>query len=404
MLIEGYRIEVLRTRSEFEELRHEWECLDRSTHYRNPFLSYRWTQACLDNLPSCRSPFFLTARAGVRLVGVAPLRREGRLGLRVLRFAGDGRSDYLGFLCSPDHPQVERILLEGLAVHRAEWDLAVLRQLAVPFSTLSSVPLPRPLRDRSVAGTIAPYLAHDGDWASLVEAGPYWLREMKKSNRRFEREGGTVECFTGTAAADRMGQVAWVEAHSWKGRQETTRLQRGPGADLIRQALATMGDAGMELWLARLNDTPVAYQIAFRSVERIALYSSAYHEDHRRYSPGALVIYHAVRAAWTAGVREYDFMSGDEEYKRERTDSVRPIEYRAFFPPTARGLLAYGLVVAPRWHLKQHATGRRLHEWLLRSRSAAVRFVGTLRTHATTRPDRGATARVPPPPSAGGNP
>src|SRR5690349_16967651 len=140
--IGGYRLDVVRTQLELKSLAAEWEQIHRATSYQNPFLSYKWTLACLKHLPECRSPFFLTARAGDQLAGVAPLRLERQLGFRVLRFAGDGRSDYLGFLCSPDHSEMERVLLEGLAAKRADWDLAVLRHLPPDFGRVSSVSLP----------------------------------------------------------------------------------------------------------------------------------------------------------------------------------------------------------------------------------------------------------------------
>src|SRR5204862_8340708 len=79
----------------------------------------------------------------------------------------------------------------------------------------------------------------------------------------------------------------------------------------------------------------------------------AYDERYRRYSPGGMLDFLSIRRAWEAGVREYDFLSGDEPYKAERTNARRSVRYLALYPPGLRGRAAFGLLVVPRWRLKR---------------------------------------------------
>src|SRR3954453_6744071 len=94
----NYTIQILRREAELEALQPEWSDLYEASADRNPFLSYEWTAGCWQHLCSGASPFVVAARREGRLVGVAPLRLRRQLGFRVLRFIGDPRSDYLGFL------------------------------------------------------------------------------------------------------------------------------------------------------------------------------------------------------------------------------------------------------------------------------------------------------------------
>ena len=103
---------------------------------------------------------------------------------------------------------------------------------------------------------------------------------MPKTGRRFEREGGAIECYAGAEAAARMDEIAHVEAHSWKATGGHLCFQHGPGPDLFRQAFTTLGDR-MELWLARMNGEAVAFQIAFPMGKKIALYNCAYRQEYR---------------------------------------------------------------------------------------------------------------------------
>lgn len=382
----GYGVELCRTEAALLNLEADWRRLYAEASASNPFLTYEWTAACWAEVRQRARPFVITLRREGRLVAVAPLRQEQQAGFRVLRFMGDGRSDYLGFLSAPDEGNPEAGLLSALRAARGTWDLAVLRQLGEPFTRLREAPLPDGLRARSVEGTVAPHFSHGGDWESAVKYGPSWLRRMVKESRRFERLGGTVERLVGEEAAEQVATVASIEAQSWKGREGVGRFQHAAAQELLRQTLRGLGGRGeMELWLARIDGNPVAFEINFLPPGRIWLYQGAYREDFKKYSPGAVLDYRSIQRAWEAGAREYDFMSGDEAYKLDRTSALRPLHYLAMFPATVRGSLAYSLLVAPRWRLKEYPAVRAAFQFWVHRKSTLPALVGRLRRAAPAR-------------------
>jgi CelD/BcsL family acetyltransferase involved in cellulose biosynthesis len=163
-------------------------------------------------------------------------------------------------------------------------------------------------------------------------------------------------------------QVAEIETSSWKGRERVARFRTPQSQELLRQALTGLGARDeMELWLGWAGDEAIAFEINFVTPERIWLYQGAYREEHRKLSPGAVLDFASIRRAWEIGVREYDFLSGDEAYKLPRTTAQRPISYLALFPATARGYAAFNLVLAFRWRLKGCAPARAaLQLWVRR--------------------------------------
>lgn len=368
--------------TELQVLQSEWRSLHAESELQNPFLSHEWTAACWEELGGGASLFVVAVRERGRLIGLAPLRLERRSGFRVLRFIGDGRSDYLGFLVSPQHPEAARALLEALGALRHRWDLAVLRQLGEPYTDLATVSLPAGVVGRGVEGTVAPYFAHAGNWDSAVAEGPKWLRKMGKESRRFERVGGTVERLTGAAAAAHVPTVAAIEAASWKGRTGVARFRTAAAQALLRQALTGLPDQ-MELWLACVEGEPVAFEINFLASDRIWLYQGAFREEARRHSPGAVLDFQSIRRAWEAGVREYDFLAGDEEYKMCRTTELRPIRYLALLPACARGHLAYTCLVALRWRLKEYAPARAAFQYLVGGKSRVREALQRWSAHRT---------------------
>ena len=369
-----YTFDLIRDERGLESLSPEWEELYAASAPRNPFLSPAWTRACWRHLCRGAEPFVLAARREGRLVGLAPLRLDRELGFRVLRFIGNGWSDYLGFLGASDEPGVEPALVRELQRLRGEWDLALLRQLAADYTRLGMLGAGNGLGAGTAEAGVAPYLAFPGDWAALQASGPGWLKGYARRVRRFERDGGTVERLTGAEAASRMDEVVRIEARSWKLSAGVARLQPGPGERLVREALGAMGSAGeLELWLARVGGDPAGFEINFVTPERIWLYQGTYCQEHRKLGPGGVLEYLSIERAWKAGAREYDYLSGDEPYKAERTDRTRPLCYRALFPLTARGRAAYGLLLAPRWQLRRVAPLRAaLKAWRARKSAGSL--------------------------------
>lgn len=364
------KLAVLRTAAELQALEPEWRRLSGESRPCNPFIGCDWTRICLKHVCPGSSPYVITVRREGRLAGVAPLRLEREMGFRVLRFIGDGRSDYLGVLQAADAPGVEDAVLAELERRRGEWDLAVLRQLADTYSGLHTRAVPRALRGCETEGTVAPHVAMDCDWSTLLAEGPGWLKRMAKASRKWAKEGGAVTRHSGPDTAERVEEIAATEARSWKGREGVGRFQPGRGRELLRDALGALAPRGeMEVWLAHMDGRPVAFEINFLTPDRIWLYQGAYDEEYRKFSPGGVLDFLSIQRAWEAGAREYDFLSGNEAYKAERTNAARSLRYLALYPTTPRGLLAFALLIAPRWRLKQFAFAHAAHQAWVRLRS-----------------------------------
>jgi CelD/BcsL family acetyltransferase involved in cellulose biosynthesis len=355
-------LQVARSTDELAALEADWTELYRRSANRNPFLSYEWTCACWAADGTNAELFVVALREGHRLVALAPLCIERRFGLRTIRFIADDRSDYLGFLCAADDMAPEQALLEQV-MGLGGWDLLLLRRLADTSTHLHGAKLPQTFQVHCVRWTSAPYLRSDGDWDQLHRLGPSWFREMRKRSRRFIRDGHKAEFFVGDDAVGWLDSVAEIEAQSWKGRQGTARLQKGGGNDLLRRAFETLGKRGeMELGLAFVGGRPVAFQIDFVQPNRRWHYQCAYDESFGETRAGSVLAYAALERAWERGVREFDYLSGEEPYKLQRTNRSRAIYQVAAHRRTLKGAVAYGVMVAPRSTLRNVPALRAVYE------------------------------------------
>jgi CelD/BcsL family acetyltransferase involved in cellulose biosynthesis len=354
-------IDVARTVDAFAALAREWDQLYAEAGSVNPFLSYAWTRACFDEENSATEPFVLTLRRGDALIGLAPLCVERKFGFRILRFIAEGRSDYLGFLCDSNSEAIERRLLAEVLTFKSEWDLIVLRNLAEPFTSLTTAERPKAAEWHRVQWTTSAYCRWEGDWDSLQEGGPVWLKQMRNRRRRFLKNGRTIEFFTGARAAERLDLVAGVEAKSWKGRQGAARFQPGPGQEILRRAFLAPGSQ-MRLALAFVEERPIAFQVDFVTPHSLWMYQYSYDAEFANLRAGSVLQYASIDQAWQLGVREYDLLMGEESYKANRTTALRPISCLAGRRRSIRSWLAYLLLVGVRWKLRQLPAAKRLYE------------------------------------------
>lgn len=369
---ESLTLAILRTGGEFGKIAAEWTDLHRRTKCRNPFLSFAWTEACWLHRKRRAQLFLCTARRAGELVAIAPLCIETWHGLKTLRFLADERSDYLGFLCLS--PELEQRLL-GLVLAQPEpWDLALLGRLAPGYSALCASALPAGWTWARTQSTSAPFCAWEGDWESLHKDGPSWFREMRKRRRRFFKDGGTAARLTGAEAIAQLESVAAIERQSWKGEQTSMRLQQGAGQEILRKAFASLGQRGeMQLWLAELEGRPIAFQIDFVLPGRLLHYQCAFDARFSGMRAGSVLAYLSLENGWKRGIREFDYLSGEEPYKLQRTNTARPIYQLAAYRPSLRGRTAYWLVAGARARLREVKALRTLRAGWIRLRARAAR-------------------------------
>jgi CelD/BcsL family acetyltransferase involved in cellulose biosynthesis len=348
MASEEYTFDLIRDPSGFERLAPEWDDLYARCSPSNPCVSHAWASACWDAQRDQVELFVVTARRDGRLVGLAPLRRERYLGLRRLTFLGRGLSPYIAFLCDGSDAGIEQALFRGLSQHRGEWDLLRLDQLSEPFTALhraDQVPGIRLLQQPCPWKGSSYYAAAEGSDITRLS----WLREAKRRLNKLEEAGGTIRRYCGPEADGMVDAILSIESRSWQGRygQNGSNDKRARLGTFYREAFRRLGrQREIELWLAWMDGTPIAYRVTILTPERVWLYRSSYDEKFGQFSPGCVLDLMVIRQAWEEGRREYDYLSGGEAYKSQRTNSVRALMRLTAASPTLRGSVGYGIAMA----------------------------------------------------------
>jgi len=309
-------------------LHEEWDALGERCPGQSIYMTWDWVATWWEFYGRGGALWLLQARTeNGRLLGLAPLmlvahRPAPLLRWRQLQFIGASSPfDHLDFLIEPGaEPEVLPLFLERLRAEQRRWDVLLLSALpedspALPLLRGSGIPWE--------AGELqcCPVIDLPADWETYHGA----LSKRKRKNIRhthnaldgafpgrwgWERVENPAELEPTMAAMIRLHQDKWAALGKPGGFADATTIA-------FHQAISRRLLEQGRLWLYRLcidgRATAIEYAYAYR--DRVYAFASGMEAGLEEYSPGQVLMEAMIREAIRAGMRYYDFLRGDEEYK-----------------------------------------------------------------------------------------
>lgn len=262
-----------------------------------------------------------------QVVGIAPwfLERTATGG-RAIRWLGSGVvcSDYVNVLCLPGYE-------EGVAVALAQW----LESDACPqwdVLELSAVDendrvVSRLIEELEQRGASSHARSGPTCWRILLPASwDEYLTRLSKTRRKRTRgiirdwfESGRAELVTLDNANDLPEWLATFEDLHQRRRQSLGQpgcFATSAFADFLREVTPRLFQQGKFLFTQlRVDGQPVAMDFNLLGETAVYAYQGGVDPDELDCQPGHLITIAQLRQAIEQGVREYDFLQGDEPYK-----------------------------------------------------------------------------------------
>jgi CelD/BcsL family acetyltransferase involved in cellulose biosynthesis len=298
---------------DLEALRPQWDRLWREDPQATPFQSPQWLLPWWKHLGQGRLRTLTLRDEDGRLVGLAPLYlHTDAAGRRHLFPIGIGTTDYLGLLARPGKQREVAAAAWERVAGWDEWDVFVFPQLRRGAALLELAP-------DVVQGEPNPVLDLSAGTASIPKATRANLRTCRN---RAARVGTIVaRCAQAGEIAHYLDALARLHTRRWQ--------ERGlPGVLADQAVCAAHAEAAPQLHAAGLlrlhglwlDDELVAVLYAlFDSVpsheRRCCYYLSGFDPRHAFFSPGSLLLAHAIEQAAAEGATAFDFLRGAEPYK-----------------------------------------------------------------------------------------
>lgn len=294
--------------SGMEEITEGWSalCLQcGATPFQSPeWLIPWWRHFGGDNLLK----IFILEKEGV-LSAVAPLFIDRQTG--VLKFIGSGITDYLDFIAQDEREL--KILLEYIYGDDG-WSGCELQDMPA-WSKLFSAGAGF-LEKRQECET-CPYIElPEAENLRAVLKGR-WGYGTFKAERMMSRQGEVViEKACEENLESIMLTLFRLNIKEWKTRNATSVLESDRVMAFHMEASRGLLRAGaLRVYRMLLNGVEAAVIYSFMDKERLYSYLSSFNPELARYSPGRVIILHAIKEAIREGAKEFDFLRGAEPYK-----------------------------------------------------------------------------------------
>ena len=298
-------------------IEQEWRDLLPSSPISRVFLSPAWLRTWWESFGGGREMLLLSAREDGRLIGIAPLMRDGAS----LTFAGSTKvCDYMDFPCIPGR---EAALLSAVfrSLGEEPWDelrLWAMREDSAAAAALPTVCAALGLRFDNEQEDVCPWVELPAGWdaylASLEKKHRHELkRKLRKLPQAGEVELEVLESPTAIEAA--MDSFLWMlrESRSDKAAFMTEQME-----GFFRRLIPALASEDLaEMVFLKLGGKRAAAVVCFRSGGETLLYNSGYDPTYSAFSVGLLSKVLALQRAIGQGVSRFDFLRGHERYKYE---------------------------------------------------------------------------------------
>lgn len=313
-----------------------WDSFLAASRADSFFLRHAWLTTFWKHFGADKKLFVLEVTDGGRRIGLAPLcitrqTHHRVLSLRELGFLGREKvtGDYLDLIAEPGREAEVLGAVVDHALRRVDaWDL--LRISDVPESSptpgaFDALARERGLEPMPAQGQTCPYLPLAGSWDAFLASCSSNLRSnLRRREKKLLAMGAT---FVDRSTHDLPGALdALFALH---GARWSTRGRTGNFVDPrvlafhreLAPALAAEGTLG--LWTVEAGSKAVAAIYGFRHRGRFLYYQAGFDPAYAEHGVGLALMGHAIRESIAAGIGEFDYLRGEEDYKRRWTDLAR---------------------------------------------------------------------------------
>lgn len=353
-----------------EKIAIDWRSLSASASEDQPFYRPEWIAAYLRAFAPRAKLILLTARVRGELLLVLPLIYEtgtfSKVPVRKLRAPVNFWAGRFDATCKSG-PEGDSVIAAAWSYlgQLPGWDVlsfrdslhgSVVKRLAVAareggFNTVELADKPSPIVPIPCAS----------ECRKLLPVNARLRRELRSIRRTLEQKQTSVKLHrVEVADRDALRIFFGLEASGWKGQERSAILLNGESQFFEDVASAAARFGYFTLYLLELDGEFIAGQYGFTLRDTYYSVVVAYNEKFREYSPGHLLIDEIVHDCATRGVRSYQTMGQNQDWKMRWTNQTQPMSHHYVFRGPI-GNFAYSLESKIRPRIA-HLLGRRERE------------------------------------------
>lgn len=308
-------------------LRGHWDdLLDRAVNH-SIFQTWEWTFCCYRHFTKDDNILLLSVWDDGKLAGLVPMQINylWKLPVRRLQFAGNGISDYLDFIVdSKIESAVLSCIYDWLNENGKNWDILDLQSVpewSTIFRYQNIDQLDQSTIDQDISFSISLPATYDEYIKSL---GKKTRSDLRYHERLTDRSFDNVRYHIYGISDFQSGLKELYHLHTlrWQDKGQSGVLSESVVRDFYIDVAGYLAKRGwLRLESLFLDDKIAAIDLNFAYRGKVYGYIRGFDLEYSKYSPGSLLMVKSIESAIEQGMKEFDFMKGNESYKKHWTNS-----------------------------------------------------------------------------------
>ena len=334
-----FKVEVIKTTEEFQNLREEWNNLLSESKADTILLTWEWLFTWWEIFGVKKDLSILLIREGGKLIGIAPLMisKEYVSGMTVyfLKFIGseDVCSEYLDFIIIiGKEPEILNLFFQYINQNTNRWDILLMNDITEDSLTVGflSDKVKVILNRHDIIkrkSTINPYMHLSNSTDDFYQKlGSKRRSDIRVKIKRLsgEHKVSYSEILDKSYLTEYFGIFVNLHRTLWNERGLPGMFKKKIFLDFHKAvAFRFFEKDWLKLYFLNVDDIPVASLYGFKYKDKFYYYQSGFDPKWKAYGAGKLLIVHTVTEAIKTNLREYDFLRGDADYKYQFTNKSR---------------------------------------------------------------------------------
>jgi CelD/BcsL family acetyltransferase involved in cellulose biosynthesis len=330
----AYRVDIIRSRSEFLAIRGEWNSLLEDNFSKSVWLRHEWYDCWWQAFGEGAELFVVVMYENDRLVAaiplmIVPMRIKG-FRQRVLQFMENGITPRSSFIIPGISVEKLKVLLDEILRRATSWDLAILNNIAHddPGYRCAKDSFDRyGVRYLESPQRVSPYIQLSAGWEAVRAGfGKRLKRNLSNMTNRLSREGEfSLVTFSDASDLPRALSICEeISRRSWKGEIGKDISGTANRAKFYRLITAAATDHGWAtIWFLKLNDKFIAFEYGLAVDDHLLLLAIDYDLEFRQFSPGTVLRSLVLEQLIKRGMTTYDFAGTVYDYKLYWTKQLR---------------------------------------------------------------------------------
>ena len=347
-------IKIITTTEEFEQLKDSWQHLFETAGIDSPFLSWEWMftwwREYQPKLAAAKLSIFC-AYQGEELIAVLPLFKHKRKNLSYIQFLGTEfeSSDYLDLICTEDKKTdlVEQFFSNPSVIENLKSaDILVFNNIKEGSGFFNAQKwLADTLRSKAYKRrtSVCPYFPLPPSVDKVFKSLSKNMRSSLKRQRNKLAKNETIQITLlqdETEIEEGIRHLFRLHSKRFSQKNMSTKfIYEKRGAFHEKMAKVFLPKGWLQFYLIKDNAKPIGALYCYRLAGTMMYMQGGFDPGYANLALGNQIILRAISDAIDGGMQIFDFMRGNEAYKKKWTDKSISL-YTLDFPLSGKGRLA----------------------------------------------------------------